>query len=409
MLSRERARPVGNFRLVQGPRARHHAHHRLRAAPRARPGPARRPSRSSCRRRCFETTALWLRDARRAAPRRRGSATATSWAGSTRSSTPPSRSARCSRCATATTWRASPTRGTRSSASAAIFLYDGAPGRRGARARASSSASRRCSRRPSSCVADCECEDGCPSCVHSPQVRQRQPPDRQGGARATCSRCCWRASRCPPARSPSDAPRPGARRAPSPAPAPAAPALPRPAVPRSRDAARRARGRRLAQRAPDAGGPRGRLRGARASASRPTARRDGRGAARAGSRAADLVVGFNVRRFDYRVLRGYTDLDLARSPTFDLLDAIHGAARLPALRSATSARRRSAAPRRADGLQSLRWWQEGRVDEIERYCRADVAILRDLFRHAARARAPAVPHQGAASACACRCASTWRS
>ena len=37
-----------------------------------------------------------------------------------------------------------------------------------------------------------------------------------------------------------------------------------------------------------------------------------------------------------------------------------------------------------DGLQSLRWWQEGRVDEIEAYCRADVALLRDLFRHAAQ-------------------------
>jgi DEAD/DEAH box helicase domain-containing protein len=40
-------------------------------------------------------------------------------------------------------------------------------------------------------------------------------------------------------------------------------------------------------------------------------------------RGADLVVGFNVRRFDYHVLRGYTDDDLDRLPTFDLLDAIH--------------------------------------------------------------------------------------
>ena len=40
-------------------------------------------------------------------------------------------------------------------------------------------------------------------------------------------------------------------------------------------------------------------------------------------READLVVGFNVRRFDYRVLRGYTDEDLTKLPTFDLLDAIH--------------------------------------------------------------------------------------
>ena len=36
----------------------------------------------------------------------------------------------------------------------------------------------------------------------------------------------------------------------------------------------------------------------------------------------------------------------------------------------------------ADGLQSLRWWKEGRVGEIEAYCRQDVALLRDLVAFA---------------------------
>jgi DEAD/DEAH box helicase domain-containing protein len=100
-------------------------------------------------------------------------------------------------------------------------------------------------------------------------------------------------------------------------------------------------------------------------------------------RGAELVVGFNVRRFDYRVLRGYTDFDLGRLPTFDLLDEIHARLgfrlSLAHLGEETLGRTKS-----ADGLQSLRWWQEGRVEEIERYCREDVALLRDLFRHAER-------------------------
>ena len=95
------------------------------------------------------------------------------------------------------------------------------------------------------------------------------------------------------------------------------------------------------------------------------------------------MVGFNVRRFDYHVLRGYTDFDLARLPTFDLLDEIHGRLgfrlSLGHLGEETLGRAKS-----ADGLQSLRWWKEGRVDEIESYCRADVALLRDLFEHAER-------------------------
>src|SRR6266516_7197064 len=34
---------------------------------------------------------------------------------------------------------------------------------------------------------------------------------------------------------------------------------------------------------------------------------------------ADLVVGFNVLRFDYEVLHGYTILDLRQLPTLDIL------------------------------------------------------------------------------------------
>ncbi len=97
--------------------------------------------------------------------------------------------------------------------------------------------------------------------------------------------------------------------------------------------------------------------------------------------AAELVVGFNVRRFDYEVLRGYTDRDLRALPTFDLLDAIHG--RLGyRLSLGHLGEETLGEPKSADGLQSLQWWREGRVDEIERYCRKDVEILRDLFDHA---------------------------
>ena len=98
-------------------------------------------------------------------------------------------------------------------------------------------------------------------------------------------------------------------------------------------------------------------------------------------RSADLVVGFNVRRFDYRVLRGYTDDDLERLPTFDLLDAIH--ARL-GFRVALGhlAEETLGANKSADGLTALRWWKGGRTDLIEEYCRRDVALLRDLFHHA---------------------------
>jgi DEAD/DEAH box helicase domain-containing protein len=38
----------------------------------------------------------------------------------------------------------------------------------------------------------------------------------------------------------------------------------------------------------------------------------------------------------------------------------------------------------ADGLQSLQWVREGRLDLVEEYCRKDVEILRDLYLHGRR-------------------------
>ncbi|MCH8084481.1 MAG: DUF1998 domain-containing protein, partial [Myxococcales bacterium] len=96
---------------------------------------------------------------------------------------------------------------------------------------------------------------------------------------------------------------------------------------------------------------------------------------------ADLVVGFNIISFDYAVLRGYTDADLSALPTFDMLVAIHQ--RLGyRLALGHLAEETLGASKGADGLQSLVWWKEGRVDEIERYCRQDVSLLVDLLRHA---------------------------
>jgi DEAD/DEAH box helicase domain-containing protein len=38
------------------------------------------------------------------------------------------------------------------------------------------------------------------------------------------------------------------------------------------------------------------------------------------------------------------------------------------------------APKSADGLQALKWWKEGKVAEIAKYCEQDVSITRDIYR-----------------------------
>jgi DEAD/DEAH box helicase domain-containing protein len=98
---------------------------------------------------------------------------------------------------------------------------------------------------------------------------------------------------------------------------------------------------------------------------------------------ADLVIGFNAHRFDYRVLRGYVARDLSALPTFDLLDAIHERLgfRLPLGHLGEET---LGAPKSADGLQALAWFKQGRHEEIAQYCQQDVAILRDLFGYAVK-------------------------
>ena len=95
---------------------------------------------------------------------------------------------------------------------------------------------------------------------------------------------------------------------------------------------------------------------------------------------AELVVGFNQKRFDYSVLRAYTSQDLSRVPSLDLLDEIysrHGfRLSLQAIVSATFGTSKC-----GDGLDALRWWKEGKIEEIERYCRMDVELTARLFDH----------------------------
>ena len=96
-------------------------------------------------------------------------------------------------------------------------------------------------------------------------------------------------------------------------------------------------------------------------------------------KAAGLVVGFNSRRFDYTVLSGYTGEDYSRTlPTLDLLDTM--VERLGRRVSLDHLTKETlGAGKTADGLQSLQWVKEGRFDLIEEYCRRDVELLRDLY------------------------------
>ena len=97
---------------------------------------------------------------------------------------------------------------------------------------------------------------------------------------------------------------------------------------------------------------------------------------------ADLVVGYNNRRFDYEVLMGYTILDLAHHlPTLDLLEVVERAAghrlSLDAIATATLG-----VGKTGDGLDAIRWWREGKLMEIAQYCCFDVKVTKLVHEYA---------------------------
>jgi DEAD/DEAH box helicase domain-containing protein len=92
----------------------------------------------------------------------------------------------------------------------------------------------------------------------------------------------------------------------------------------------------------------------------------------------DLVVGFNNKRFDNKVLSAYSVFNLASLPTLDIMEVITNRLgyrlSLDRLAEHTLGVKKS-----ANGLQALQWYKEGKIEEIISYCRQDVKITRDIF------------------------------
>ncbi len=320
--------------------------------------------------------------------------------------------------------------------SAAVFVYDGAPGGVGL-SRLAFAKAEEVLLKTLSVVRECPCELGCPSCVHSPKCGSGNRPIAKDAAVFVLERLCGESGRALPSPNPSrQGPRaPGPRGVPedragedtgsilrergsSGGLAPEEPPAFFPIAPEASagSAVHHASGR-------NSGGPGGMIPPGGGSGAEPLIPlrfavldvETRRSAAEVGgwSRARDmgvsvavvydsgtgtfhrfgqdeldglceilsgmkLVVGFNVRRFDYAVLAGCVKYDFGRLRTLDMLE--HVKRRLGYRLSLDHlAQATLGASKSADGLQALEWWKQGRLEEIATYCQADVAITRDLY------------------------------
>lgn len=95
---------------------------------------------------------------------------------------------------------------------------------------------------------------------------------------------------------------------------------------------------------------------------------------------ARRIIGFNIKHFDYPVVQPYLALSTKALPTLDLMEELARVMgfrpRLNDLAKATLGVQKS-----GHGLEAIRLYKEGRLDELKKYCLDDVRITKDLYEY----------------------------
>jgi DEAD/DEAH box helicase domain-containing protein len=102
--------------------------------------------------------------------------------------------------------------------------------------------------------------------------------------------------------------------------------------------------------------------------------------------SADALVGYNSDHFDIPLLNKYYPGDLTAIKSIDIIVTLQAALnrriKLDSVASGTLGEKKS-----GDGLQSIRWWRQGKFDMVREYCLKDVEITKKIYDYALKNRA----------------------
>ena len=110
---------------------------------------------------------------------------------------------------------------------------------------------------------------------------------------------------------------------------------------------------------------------------------------------ADTVIGFNIVSFDYEVLSAYVPNThkLLDKKSFDILADLESRlgfrVSLENLCSATLGKSKL-----GKAEDAIKWFRQGQIDKIVRYCRGDVELTRAIYRYGQKNRHICYPQFG---------------
>lgn len=95
---------------------------------------------------------------------------------------------------------------------------------------------------------------------------------------------------------------------------------------------------------------------------------------------ADQIIGFNIRSFDFEVLRPYLNFDVQSLPTLDIIEDVQTyLGRRVGLNAL--AQGSLGAAKSGNGKEAVLYWRNGRHDLLKKYCLEDVRITKEIYEY----------------------------
>lgn len=93
---------------------------------------------------------------------------------------------------------------------------------------------------------------------------------------------------------------------------------------------------------------------------------------------ADQVIGFNIKNFDFEVLKPYVSYDVHSIPYLDILEEVEKLIG-HRVKLENLAQMNLGTGKSGDGLEALKLFKQGRIEDLKKYCLDDVRITKELY------------------------------